>query len=153
MSKNTRSIGTPQHLGLGAIDVGVDLRRARVEQRERLGETVVSALAAPAMPPIACSSAGRPRPARSCTYSLKPPPVPMPGTDGGGSTRTKASSQCLHLLAQIVENAWRGQAYVHPLLERLQWHEDHAGVRCVGEGCAIEAGECHRVLRRLVATG
>ena len=36
-------------------------------------------------------NASEPRPARSCTYILKPPPVPMPGTEGGGITRMKAS--------------------------------------------------------------
>ena len=48
------------------------------------------------MLPTACSSARGPRPARSWTYSLNPPPVPMPGTEGGGITSTKASrSACI----------------------------------------------------------
>ena len=50
------------------------------------------------------------------------------------------------LLAQISENAGGGQPQRNALLERLQRHEDHAGVGRVGKGAAIEAGERHRIL-------
>ena len=115
-----------QHLGLGAVDVGVDLRRRGVEQREDLDEAGRLVGAGRAMPPTACSSARGPRPARSCTYSLKPPPVPMPGTEGGGITSTKASRKRLHLAAQVVEDAVGREPCLHPLFERLQGDEDDA---------------------------
>ena len=56
-----------EQLGLGAVDLGLDLRRVCVEQREGLGEARASALAAPATPRSPLSSAGSPRPARSWT--------------------------------------------------------------------------------------
>jgi hypothetical protein len=82
--------GHSEHLRLGAVDVGVDLGRRSVEEGEHLARPGVR-LALATKPPTACSSARGPRPARSSTYILKPPPVPMPGTEGGWMTRVEAS--------------------------------------------------------------
>ena len=97
------------------------------------------------MVPTACSSARGPRPARSCTYILKPPPVPMPGTEGGGITSTKASrSACIW-----PRRSFRMLSVVSPAFTRssngFKRDEHHAGIRRVGEGGAVEAGERHRV--------
>ena len=54
----------------------------------------------------------------------------------------KASrSACICL--PVVKNVIGSKVLLHPLGEGLQWYEQHARVGCIGEGCAIEAGECH----------
>ena len=136
----------PQQLRLGAVDIGVDLRRMRVEEGEGLGE-------ARGLRRRAGNDPGRAAPARAsrarrgpATYPFSPPPVPMPGTEGGSSTKAKASS--------IGASCWRRSARmrgaVRPRDARssngLQRHEDHAGVGRVGEGRAVEAGEGDGVL-------
>ena len=71
--------------------------------------------------------------------------MPMPGTEGGSSTNTKASrsenilprrSARISSLSQVARARSNG----------FSGDEDHAGVGRVGEGGAVEADERHGVL-------
>ena len=87
--------------------------------------------------------------ARSSTIILKPPPVPMPRTGGGWMVMMKAS--------WIDESFWFSSPWmrcaVRPFASRSsngsKRGEDRAGVRGVGEGGAVEAGERHGMLDAL----
>ena len=71
------------------------------------------------------------------------------GADAGHRGRRdhqhEGFAQRLHLGAQIVQDAVGGEPRLHPFFERLQGDEDDAGIGRVGEGRAVEAGECDRV--------
>ena len=133
-----------QHLGLGAVDVGEDLRGRGVEQRKDLDE------------------AGRPvgraddavdrlfeRARAAAGAVLHVELEAAAGADarhrGRRDHQDEGLAQRLHLAAQIVEDGFGLELFLHPLFERLQGDEKHARIRRVGEGRAVEAREGHGV--------
>ena len=80
----------PEHFGADAVDIGIDLRRARVEGGEHIGEAGLLRGGRHDIRRHRFELRGSPPPT-SCTSILKPPVVPMPRTGGGETLTTKAS--------------------------------------------------------------
>jgi hypothetical protein len=76
-----------------AVDIDEDLWRAVGKRGEYRGECGLRA--ALTISSVAAASTSVPRPARSSSRIAKPPPFPIPGTEGGGSTSRTASSIAL----------------------------------------------------------
>ena len=134
-----------EHLRLGAVDVEIELRRRGLEQREHLRRRPASAPRAPIMALTASCSACGPRPARSSTIMRKPPALPMPCTGGGATTKISASwiaASRLNSSPVMAPADLRGSSA--RLCERLEHHEDRAGIRRIGEGRAGKADDVDR---------
>ena len=107
---------------------------------------------APTMSCVAASSAGSPRPRLSWTIILKPPALPMPRTGGGGDDDDEGLLDRAQPRAQIGQDAIGAEGpWRRAPSNGVERREDGAGVRRVGEGGAVEAGERHgmRDARRL----
>ena len=109
------------------------------EGSSAFGRTPTSALSWPALPssvPIACISASRPWPVRSCRYMSKPPNWPSPFTVGRLITKICASrignSAHVRLLDEIVGGDLA-------LVPRLELDEHHADVLALAD--EAEAGD------------
>ncbi len=112
-----------EHFGLGAIDVGIDLRRRGVEQREHLDQ--------------AGRLVGRPEDAadglleraRSAAGAVLDVELEAAaGADAGNRRRRdhqhEGFAQRLHLATQVIENGVDPEPRLHSLLERLQGHKN-----------------------------
>ena len=125
-------------LGLGAVDVGEDLRRARIVEREGLGQARRLSSRPCKRPRGAfqrCQAARR----AILHVTLEAAAGADAGHRGGFQHEHEGLAQREHLAAQVGQDHVLGDA--RPFLERLQGHEDHAGVGRVGEGRAVEADE------------
>ena len=132
-------------LGLGAVDVGVDLRASRVEQREGLGEAGRLAGRAGERP---CRALERRQAAAGAILHVALEAAA--GADAGHRGRLEHEHEGLaqreHLWRRSARMRVLGEPCLIALFERLQADEDHAGVGRVGEGGAVEADECDGVL-------
>ena len=137
-----------QQFGLRAVDVGIDLRRAGIEQRERLGEARIAATA-PTTSQVAFSSAGRPRPAAILDVSLEAATCTNPWHRRRLEHEDERIGQDRELLAHIGQDLGGSEIFLDALLERLENDEDHAGVGGVGECRSVKADERIDVLDAL----
>ena len=132
--------GHAELLRLGAVDIGIDLRRARIEERERLREARRLHRRSGDRPRSPLER-GQPAPGAILHVALDAAAGADARNGGRLDHEHEGFAQLPHLLAQIGEDAVFGQPLLFALLERLQAHEDDGRIGRVGEGCAVESGE------------
>ncbi len=133
-----------QHLGLGAVDVGVDLRRRRIEKREDLDQAGCAVRRT--RDRIGRLFEGA-RPATGTILDIHLETAA--GSDARHRWRRdhqhESLAQSLRLATQVIEDGVRRETGLHPLLEWFQGDEDHPGIGSAREGRSVEARERHRV--------
>ena len=135
-----------EHLGAHPVDVGIDLGRARVEQREDAGQAGRPGWRRPTISCVAASSAGRPRPRLSCDHHLEA----AGGADAAHRRRRDHDDEGVLDLAQPAdadraEDDRRSEPLGDALLERLQGEKIAPALGALVKVAPSKPGERHGV--------